>query len=315
MPLHPAAQQMLDQLAAADSPRLWDMPIDEVRAGEMLFASIGAGDPVDIAAVEDRVVPGPHGDIPVRVYTPSNNDDASPPAAVVYLHGGGWVFMSIETHDTICRRLAAASGSVVVSVQYRLAPEHPFPVPLDDCYAATTWVADHAAELGTEPGLLAVMGDSAGGNLAAAVTLAARERAGPRIAAQVLMYPALDPARDTASYTENGTGYLLDEPSMQWFWQQYLQSDDHEKDPLAAPGRADDLRGLPTATVITAEFDPLRDEGENYAARLAEAGVAARSHRVPGMLHGFLGMPAMFPEADDAMSIATRALREAFGTG
>jgi acetyl esterase len=142
-------------------------------------------------------VPGPHGDIRVRVYTPSRDDATSPLPAVTYLHGGGWVFMGIETHDTICRRLTAASGCVVVSVDYRLAPEHPFPIPLDDCYAAVSWVAQHPHELGTEPGLVAVMGDSAGGNLAAGVTLAARERGGPRLAAQVLVYPALDPARDT----------------------------------------------------------------------------------------------------------------------
>jgi acetyl esterase/lipase len=306
---------MLDRLATVESPRLWEVPIEEARAQGMLFASMGAGEPVDVAAVEDRVVPGPHGDIPVRVYTPSRDDATSPLPAVTYLHGGGWVFMGIETHDTICRRLTAASGCVVVSVDYRLAPEHPFPIPLDDCYAAVSWVAQHPHELGTEPGLVAVMGDSAGGNLAAGVTLAARERGGPRLAAQVLVYPALDPARDTPSYVENGSGYFLDDPGMEWFWNQYLQHDDHAKDPFGAPSRADELSGLPPATVITAEFDPLRDEGEAYAARLAEAGVTARSHRFPGMLHGFLGMPAMFAEADDAMSIATRALREAFGTG
>ena len=314
MPLHPAARLMLDQLATVEAPRLWDLPIEQVRAGQMVFASIGAGDPVEVGAVEDRTVTGPHGDIPVRVYTPSADQIGSTIPAVVYLHGGGWVFMSIESHDGICRRLAAESGAVVVSVEYRLAPEHPFPIPLDDCDAAISWVAAHAVEIGAEPGMLAVMGDSAGGNLAAAATLVARDRKRPHLAAQVLVYPALDPARDTPSYRENGAGYLLDDPGMEWFWQQYLQDDEHEKNPLAAPARADDLRGLPPATVITAEFDPLRDEGEAYATRLSESGVVARTHRVPGMLHGFLGMPAMFDEANDAMGIAARALREAFDT-
>jgi acetyl esterase len=312
MPLHPAAQQMVDGFANVDAPRLWDIPIEEARAQGMLFASIGCGTPVEVGATEDRVVPGPHGEIPVRVYTPKPQDAASPLPAVVYLHGGGWVFMGIETHDTICRRLTAASGCVVVSVDYRLAPEHPFPVPVDDCYAALCWVANNTAELGTEPGLVAVMGDSAGGNLAAAVTLVARERGEPRLAAQVLVYPALDPARDTGSYVENGTGYILDEPGMEWFWRQYLQHDAHAEDPFAAPARARDLEGLPPTTVVTAEFDPLRDEGEIYASRLAEAGCDAYHHRMPGMLHGFLGMPEMFPEADDAMAIAARALRDAF---
>lgn len=315
MPLHPAAKQMVDQLATVEAPRLWDVPLEDARAQGTLFAAIGAGEPVQVGAVVDRVVPGPHGDIPVRVYTPSPQQAASPLPTVVYLHGGGWVFMGIETHDTICRRLTAASGCVVVSVDYRLAPEHPFPVPLDDCYAAVTWAAQHAAELGARPGLLAVMGDSAGGNLAAAVALVARDRGTPTLAAQVLVYPALDPTRGTGSYRENGTGYILDDPGMEWFWRQYLCDDANAKNPLAAPACADDLSRLPASTVITAEFDPLRDEGEAYASRLAAAGVPTTSRRMAGMLHGFLGMPEMFGEADEAIAIAARALREAFGTG
>ncbi len=314
MPLHPAAKAMLDALAGAEAPRLWEVPIEEAREQGAAFAAVGAGDPVPVDMVDDRLVPGPHGDIPVRVYTPLPADALSPRGAVVYLHGGGWVFMGIETHDTICRRLTAASGCVVVSVDYRLAPEHPFPVPLDDSYAAACWVAQHAADLGTQPDLLAVMGDSAGGNLAAAVALRARDHGAPELAAQVLVYPALDPARDTPSYVENGSGYLLDDPGMEWFWRQYLQSDEHAQNPHAAPARASDLRGLPPATVITAEFDPLRDEGEAYAARLTAAGVPTTSRRMAGMLHGFLGMPEMFGEADEAIEIAARALREAIGT-
>jgi acetyl esterase len=315
MPLHPSAKQMLDSLATVEQPKLWEQPIDQVRAGEMLFASIGAGDPVACASVSDRKVPGPHGDIPVRVYVPQvSGDGGRALPLVVYVHGGGWVFMSIETHDTTCRRLALQSGAIVVSVEYRLAPEHPFPIPLDDAFAATEWVVAHASELGGDASRVAVMGDSAGGNLSAAIALLARERGGPKLAAQVLVYPALDPAGDTPSYRENASGYLLDEPGMRWFWSQYLQDGDHEKNPLAAPLRAEDLAGLPPATIITAEFDPLRDEGEAYAARLREAGVPATATRYDGMIHGFLGMPAMFDDADAAMATAATALREAFAT-
>lgn len=309
MPLAPAARTLIDQLESGGGPALWEMSPDDARA---LSAVMGAmDDPPEVAAVEDRVIAGPAGDVPVRIYTP---DAPAPRPVVAFFHGGGFVICSVETHDGLARRLANALGAVLVSVEYRLAPEHPFPIPLDDCDAAISWVAAHAVEIGAEPGMLAVMGDSAGGNLAAAATLVARDRKRPHLAAQVLVYPALDPARDTPSYRENGAGYLLDDPGMEWFWQQYLQDDEHEKNPLAAPARADDLRGLPPATVITAEFDPLRDEGEAYATRLSESGVAARTHRVPGMLHGFLGMPAMFDEANDAMGIAARALREAFDT-
>src|SRR5690348_7701857 len=245
MPLHPVAKQMLDQMALLDAPKIWELPITDVRNGEMVFASIGAGEPVEMDAVADQAIPGPHGDVPVRVYAPAPVGVADPLPIVVYLHGGGWVSMSIETHDLICRRLARASRALVVSVAYRLAPEHPYPIPLDDAYAAVAWIAEHASDLGGDGTRVAVMGDSAGGNLAAAVALRARENGGPSLRAQVLVYPALDPSCTTDSYRENGEGYLLDEPGMRWFWQQYLGSDGdgNEEDELAAPACAADLRG------------------------------------------------------------------------
>lgn len=314
MPLHPAAKQMLDQVATLDAPRVWEIPIADIRAGEMTFASIGAGAPVEMDAVADQAIPGPHGDIPVRVYAPVPVGVGDPLPVVVYLHGGGWVSMSIATHDLICRRLARAARALVVSVEYRLAPEHAYPIPLDDAYTAATWVAKHAADLGGDGERVAVMGDSAGGNLAAAVALRARESGGPSLRAQVLVYPALDPSCATASHRENGEGYVLDERSLQWFWAQYLGTSGNEKDALAAPACADDLHGLPPATIVTAEFDPLRDEGEAYGARLREAGVGVTVRRFDGMIHGFLGMPAMFDEADAAIDVAATALHEAFDT-
>lgn len=317
MPLHPTAKQMLDQMALLDAPKIWEVPITDVRNGEMVFASIGAGEPVEMNAVADQAIPGPHGDVPVRVYAPVPVGVADPLPIVVYLHGGGWVSMSIETHDLICRRLARASRALVVSVAYRLAPENAYPIPLDDAYAAVEWVAQHASDLGGDGTRVAVMGDSAGGNLAAAVALRSRETGGPSLRAQVLVYPALDASCATESYRENGAGYLLDEPGMRWFWRQYLgpDADANAKDALAAPACADDLHGLPPATIVTAEFDPLRDEGEAYGARLRDAAVPVTVRRFDGMIHGFLGMPAMFDEADAAIDVAADALRQAFATG
>jgi acetyl esterase len=206
---------------------------------------------------------------------------------IVYFHGGGWVIGELDTVDNPLRRIANRTGAVVVSVDYRLAPEHVYPAAFDDSYAATAWVAEHAAELGGDPERVAVSGDSAGGNLAAAVAIAARDRQGPRLAAQLLIYPVTDFDFTTESYEQNGEGYLLTKGSMQWFWAHYLGAQDLGKDPYACPARADDLAGLPPAFVATAEFDPLRDEGEAYAAKLRIAGVDVTAKRYDGMLHGF----------------------------
>jgi acetyl esterase len=303
---------MLAASAQADLPAVEDMPLETVRAGAILFAQTGAGEKQPVANVEDRTVAGPAGAIPVRVYTP---DGEGPFPVVAYLHGGGWVFMGIETHDWICRRLANASGAVVVSVEYRLAPEHPFPAPLDDCMAVTHWLAEHAGEVGADPARLAVVGDSAGGNLAAAVALASRAPDGPRIVAQVLVYPACDAACATPSFVQNAEGYLLTASTMRWFWDQYLGPEGNPDDGYASVLRAPDLAGLPPTLVVTAEFDPLRDEGEAYAGHLRAAGVDATVRRYDGMVHGFLGMDELLPEADDAMAEAAAFLRAQFGTG
>src|SRR6476646_3066766 len=202
MPLSAALQAVLDASAAAGLPPINEVPIEQTRAGALAFAELGAGPPEEIFGVDDRTIPGPAGLIPVRVYTPVATEAALP--GIVYLHGGGWVFMGIETHDSICRRLAKESGAVVVSVEYRLAPEDPFPAPLDDCYAATKWVVDHAADFDVDPARVAVAGDSAGGNLTAAVTLRARAAEEPALVAQVLIYPATDASFGTPSYAANG---------------------------------------------------------------------------------------------------------------
>ena len=301
MPLAPAARNLLDAMAAAGTPPLWELSIEEVRANRELLG--GLEEPVPVARVDDRVIPGPGGDLPVRIYTPDG--DASRPL-IVYFHGGGFVFCSLDTHDNTCRRLANANGAVVVSVDYRLAPEHCFPAPLDDCYAATVWGHEHAAELDADADRLVVAGDSAGGNLAAATALLARDRGGPPIRFQLLVYPVIDAACDAASHVENAEGYFLEAEAMRWFWRQYLGPDGDGSDPIATPLRAD-LAGLPPALVVTAEFDPLRDEGEAYAGALRAAGVDASVTRYDGMIHGFWSMPMFFPEADDA----TREIAEA----
>jgi len=305
MPLSPAARTMLDQLNDIGAPPLWQQDISAVRERDRSI--IGALDqPVEVKSVENRSIPGPAGDLPVRIYTPEGD---GPRPLIVYFHGGGFVFCSLDTHDGTCRRLANASGAVVVSVDYRLAPECAFPGPLDDCYGATVWAYDHAAALGADASRLVVAGDSAGGNLAAATTLLARERGGPRLAFQILVYPVIDAACDTESFTANGEGFFLDGASMRWLWQQYLGEGGDGSHPHASPIRADDHSDLPPAVVVTAEYDPLRDEGEAYAAKLRAAGVPVTTVRYDGMIHGFVSMPMLFPEGDQAMSEIAAALR------
>jgi len=299
VPVAPPIQALLDASAQANVPPIEELPLDQARAGAILFAQAGAGEKEPVARVDDRVLPGVAGEIPLRVYAP---DAELPLPIVAYFHGGGWVFMGIETHDWICRRLANASGAIVVSAEYRLAPEHRYPAALDDCMAVTTWLADHGGELGGDPSRLAVAGDSAGGNLATAVALASRTEGGPGLAAQALVYPVTDAACATPSFVQNAEGYLLTARTMQWFWEQYLGPNGDPDDGYASVLRAPDLAGLPPTLVITAEFDPLRDEGEAYAEHLRAAGVDATVHRYDGMVHGFLGMPEVVPESTDAMT-------------
>jgi acetyl esterase len=244
-----------------------------------------------MAKVEDRKIPGGDAgaEINVRIYTPKGGDGPFP--IVVYFHGGGWVIGDLETHDHWCRSLASEVPAVLVAVDYRLAPETRFPAAAEDCYAAAKWSAANAKSLGADPARLAVAGDSAGGNLSAAVAQMARDRGGPAIAFQLLLCPVTEYGFDTASYRENAEGYLLTRNGMVWFWHQYLSdpaADGH--DPRASPMRATNLAGLPAAHVVTAEYDPLRDEGEAYAARLRAAGVPVTSKRYDGQIHNFFTM-------------------------
>ncbi|MGI9332285.1 MAG: alpha/beta hydrolase, partial [Gammaproteobacteria bacterium] len=261
----------------------------------------------EVARVENRRIPGPAGDLPVRIYWP---DATQALPVLVYFHGGGWVIGDLDSHDAIARALANAAGHCVVSVHYRLAPEARYPAAVDDAYAATAWVSEHAAELGVDARRLSVAGDSAGGNLATVVCLLARDRSTFDIRSQTLTYPVTDYNFDTDSYRVNGTGECgLGEAEMRWFWDHYLATPERGLEIQASPLRCEDLSGLPPALVITAQYDPLRDEAEAYAGRLRDAGVLTTLTRYPGVVHGFLGQAAWVPEGRQAIAQIGDALR------
>ena len=306
MPLDPQAQAVLDQIAALGLPPNHTVSPEEARANAL--ARPRAEGP-EVAKVEDRTIPSGGTQIPVRIYTPAGN---GPFPVLGWFHGGGWVIGNLESADAVARELTVGADCVVVSVDYRLAPEAKFPILFDDCYAATEWISQNAASINADPSRIAVGGDSAGGNLAAAVSLAARDRGGPSLTFQLLVYPVTVRDFGTGSYRQNADGYMLTMDGMKWYWDQYLSNDVDASNPYAAPLAAKDLSGLPPALVITAEFDPLRDEGEAYGQRLQAAGVAATASRYDGMIHGFFGMSAVVDKGRQAVDEATAALKAAF---
>lgn len=304
MPIHPQIRTVLDQMEDIGFPGLSSLPVEQARAALALMGAGRADAVEDVARIEDVEIPGPAGAIPARAYVPAT--DGTPPV-VVYYHGGGWVLGGLDSHDGTCRALANASGAAVVSIDYRLAPEHPFPAAVDDAWAALEWVAANAAEFGADPARLAVAGDSAGGNLAAVVALQARDAGSPPLRGQLLVYPATDSTMSHPSIEENAAGYFLTKADMEWFYGHYApeRPDDWRLSPLAAP----DPAGVAPALVFTAEFDPLRDEGEAYARRLADRAVPVELVRKDGLIHGFFGMVADVDEARDAMDRTGTALR------
>jgi acetyl esterase len=309
MLLDPQIKTMLDQAAGANLPPLTGGTPAQARAQfETLIKTMRDGLPIEpVANVADRSIPGAAGSIPIRVYTPSG----TPPfPLLVFFHGGGWVLGDLESHDGLCRMLTNQAGSITVSVDYRLAPEAKFPAAAEDCYAATKWAAANASAIGADASRVAIAGDSAGGNLAAVVALIARDRGGPGLAFQLLVYPAIDPASDAPSQKENAKGYLLTNADMIWFWGHYLGGPQDAANPYANPLKAKWLGGLPPAMVITAGFDPLRDEGEDYAAALKKAGVPTLLKRYDSAIHGFFGPAYEIGKA--AVAEACTALREAY---
>jgi acetyl esterase len=299
MPLHPRIRELLDAEAAAGLPRLETLTPAAARAQTAAKLAAARIVTTEVARVEERRIPGPMGEIPVRVYAPPG---LGPFPGIVHFHGGGFVICDLDTHDETCRLLCVAARAVVVAPDYRLAPEHRFPAATDDCLAATRWVAANAAALGIDPERLAVAGDSAGGNLATVTALRARDEGGPALAAQILFYPVTDHHEPgTPSYAACAEGYGLTRAEMVWFWDHYLADPSHARHPHAAPLRAPDLRGLPPAFVLSAEYDPLRDEAEDYARRLDEAGVPTALVRALGMHHGFLMLAGQLEEASLAI--------------
>jgi len=307
VPLDPQCEALLVQMAEAGGPPPETVSVEDNRALIGMIAEL-SGPAEDLARVEDVTVPGPAGDIPVRVYVPAGD---GPFPTVVFFHGGGWVIGDIDSHDVPVRRLANLVPAVVMSVDYRLAPEDPFPAAPQDCYAATVWAAAHAGDYNADGSRLAVAGDSAGGNLAAVVAQMARNQGGPPIAFQLLVYPAVDARMTYASITENGDGYLLTKGFMEWFYGHYFTDESHADDPLASPIKASSLAGLPPAFVVTAEFDPLRDEGEAYAAALRSAGGQASAKRYDGMIHGFFQLGGVVDRNRELLDDCAGALRAA----
>jgi acetyl esterase len=307
MPLHPEFEALFAQFAIAAEGQPPDPPIALRREGAN--AMLPPAPEITVSAVEDRSIPVAEGEIGVRIYHPSG---AGPHPLVVYFHGGGWATANVDTHDAQTRDLCNGAHCVVVSVDYRLAPEHLFPTAAEDCYAATCWAIENAKDLNADPDRVAVVGDSAGGNLAAVMTLMARDRGGPTLHYQVLIYPVTDTDFDNASYTANAEGYLLTRELMLWFWEQYCPDHEQRKNPYAAPMRAEDLSGLPPALVLTGEYDPLRDEGEAYAQRLEAAGVAVESVCYDGLPHYFIALSRFAPVGRVGMDKVCETLRDVF---
>lgn len=311
MRLHPDAADVLARIRDAGVPPWHTLSAVVAREVYRKRAALFEGDRLDVGDVTDRVIPGPAGDIPIRVYRPTG--EARP--VFIYLHGGGWTLGDLDTHDTVCRRLSLAADCMVVSVAYRLGPEDPYPAPMDDVIAAVRWIAAHGAEAGGDPTRLALGGDSAGGNLTAGAVIRLRDEGGPTVALQVLIYPASQPQFEMLSFYENAEGYLLTTADMAWFWDNYLgPAPAHRTDPYACPGTATDLRDLPRAVVITADFDPLRDDGDTYAIKLRNAGVSVVAHRFPGMIHGFVALPVEIPSGRQALRLIGRETRRAWAT-
>lgn len=303
-------QELLNQMAQKGAPPLNTLtPIEARELKNAVFLELG-GSPEPVSSVVSMNIPGPAGNLPIRVYTPEGN----PPFPVlVFFHGGGWVICSLDTHDSLCRSFANGTPCVVVSVDYRLAPEHKFPAAVEDSYAATLWVAQNADRLDGNPARIAVAGDSAGGDLAAVVSLMARDKGGPSIAYQVLIYPVTDLSSfETESYREHAGSYILTKASMEYYRGHYLGSEQDSYHPYASPRLAPDLSGLPPAFVVTAEFDVLADEAEAYAKRLEQAGVPVTYRCYEGMIHPFLSFIGVLDRARDAMVEVTAQLRSAF---
>jgi acetyl esterase len=310
--LHPQAQFLLDLMVERKVPPTHTLTPAEARAFYRERRTVTQPAPPPIAETRDLAASGPHGPIPLRLYHPlPAAQRKAPPPVLVYYHGGGWVIGDLDTHDTLCRELANAAGIAVVAVDYRMGPEHRFPAAVDDCIAATRWVHGHAAELGVDATRIAVGGDSAGGNLAAVVALAMREAGDVPIRFQLLIYPATDQRRGWPSHTSNGQGYMLTADTMAYFHDHYIADKAQDLDWRASPLLHADLSNLPPALVLTAGYDPLRDEALQYSHKLTQAGNRCTHILFERQIHGFITMGKVIDEANTAVQICAAELRRA----
>jgi acetyl esterase len=309
MPLDHDAEILIKMIQEANRPTFESVGAVAARDLYMAGRKALSPDPMPIAETRDVAIPGSGGPIPARLYRSAKNGTLP---VLVFLHGGGWVVGNIDSHEAMCRHLANRAECAVLSVDYRMGPEHKFPAAVEDCFAATVWTAGNAAALGVDPGRLAVGGDSAGGNLAAVVSLLARDKRAPRISCQILIYPATDAAMRHDSVARYAEGYVLTRATMRWFYEQYLRTPEDAADWRVSPLLAPDLSRLPPAYVLTAGYDPLCDEGDAYAARLAAAGVPVTHRRFPGQVHGFVTNGRVIRAAETALDEAAAALKAAW---
>jgi len=305
MTLAPEIKAFLEAGAKAGLPQVWEAPLHVIRRNTQTRPAL-AGPAEPILEIENKFIPGPTADLPIRIYRPTNNPTAP---AIVYFHGGGWVLNFLDIYDASLTTLANRTGATIISVNYQKAPEHPFPIPFDDCYATLEWVLANSEVLRINRQSVAVAGDSAGGNLASAVALKARDQK-IELAYQLLIYPCNERNFETPSYIKNATGYGLSTQAMQWFWDQYLQGDSHDQNPYAIPARADSLKDVAPAIIVTAEYDPLLSDSEQYVELLKASGVDVRYREFKGMIHGFFSNLAVTPTAMDAIAFVAGEIKE-----
>lgn len=313
MPLDPIVKAFLDQMAAQPGPKMQELEAADARAMFVAMMQLVGPKDVPVGKVENLTMPGPGGDLQLRNYTPvAAGSDALP--TLIFFHGGGFVIGDLDTHDGICRILANESGARVIAVNYRCAPEHKYPAALDDAIAALAWIEANASKLGVDANRLAVGGDSAGGALSAILTQIAKEKGKPKFAMQLLMFPATDLGNETVSLREFAEGYFLERATLDWFWNCYLPPDADKSDPRISPLNAKDFSGLPPAYVMLGGYDPLHDEGLAYADKLRAAGVSVTVADYPDLVHDFIYLDAILPQAREAMVAAANALKAAFGS-
>ena len=305
MSLAPEIKAFLEAGAAAGLPQVWEAPVDVIRRNTQSRPAL-AGPVEPLHEVINRYIPGPSADLPIRIYRPTTNQSAP---AIVYFHGGGWVLNFLDIYDASLARLANESGATIISVNYQKAPEHPFPIPFDDCYATLLWVIAHADELNIDPARIGVSGDSAGANLASGVAIKARDN-NISLAFQLLIYPCNDRDFETDSYLKNATGYGLSTQAMKWFWDQYLQGTQHDTNPYAVPMNAQSLKNVAPSIIITAQYDPLISDGEKYAELLRRDGVKVIYKEYAGMIHGFFTNMAVTPTARESINFAAGEIKK-----